>query len=196
MKKKLIDLSQKKVLHGIILKMGLRQETLILIHYGLTIILFQTMELIKMYYKLNKILRNTKRSSDMNWNQKNQEKHGKFQWKMMKHILMETEREFSLLQNLNLITDHELLRVLHGIISMMVRKKETLNVILLGLITIMSLTLELIKKYFLLKRVLRKLKQKWAKKWSQYTTRKRDHGMSNWNLTINTIIIIVKEYFI
>ena len=114
----------------------------------------------------------------------------------MKHTHMETEREFNLLQNLILIIDQRLLRVLHGITSMMVLKQETLNVILLGLITTMFLTLELIKRFFRPKRVLKKVKQKWEKKLSLYTTRKRDHGMLNWNLTINTIITIEKEYSI
>jgi hypothetical protein len=77
---------------------------------------------------------------------------------------METEREFSPLLNLMLILDQNLLKVLHGITSMMARKQETLNGILLGLITIMFLTLELITKFFRLKKVLKKLKLKWVKR--------------------------------
>jgi len=82
----------------------------------------------------------------------------------MKHIIMETEREFSLLQNLNLILDQDLLKVPHGITSMKAQKKETSNVILLGHIIIMFLTLELIKKFYRLKRVLKEQKLKWVKR--------------------------------
>ena len=149
-----------------------------------------------MYLQLNKILRNTKLSLDMYWNQKNQEKHGKFQWKMMKHTHMETEREFNLLQNLILIIDQRLLRVLHGITSMMVLKQETLNVILLGLMIIKFLTLELIMKLFQLKNLLNQLKQNSKRKWSQYSARNINHGLPNWNLTSLTLITIAKEYSI